>query len=98
MTCSTCHNTHVKENGDMAAYGEKCMSCHQPAKHNFCTMTPPPDLSMVANCVNCHMPVRASRNLTLLEAGHAAPSPEMVRSHRIAIYRDVTEMMLRGKK
>jgi hypothetical protein len=96
MTCTTCHNTHVKENGDMAVYGQKCMACHEPAKHNFCTMTPPPGFPMTANCVNCHMPVRASKNLTLLVAGRAAPSPERVRSHRIAIYPDVTEMVLGG--
>lgn len=94
MTCSTCHNTHVKENGDMAAYGRKCMSCHQPASHNFCTMTPPPGFSMEANCVNCHMPVRASKNLTLLVAGQNAPSPELVRSHRIAIYPDITKKII----
>ncbi len=98
MTCSTCHNAHVKENGDMAAYGRKCMSCHEPVSHNFCTMAPPPGFSMEANCVNCHMPVRASKNLTLLVAGQHAPSPELVRSHRIAIYRDVTEIILAGKK
>jgi hypothetical protein len=95
MVCSTCHNTHVKENGDMSAYGQKCMSCHAPANHNFCTMTAPPGFSMQANCVNCHMPVRASRNLSLLVAGHATATPEMVRSHRIAIYRDVTEIVLK---
>jgi len=49
---------------------------------------------MEANCVNCHMPVRASKNLTMLLAGQDAPSPEMVRSHRIAIYRDIKMMML----
>src|SRR5450432_3092942 len=56
MDCSTCHNTHVKENGDMGAYGRKCMSCHQQVKHDF---APPSGYSMEANCVNCHMPVRA---------------------------------------
>ncbi len=94
MVCSTCHNTHVKEKGDLAVYAQKCMSCHAPVKHDF---TPPPGFSMEANCVNCHMPVRASKKLGFLEEGHTTVSPEWVRSHRIAIYKDVTEMML-GKK
>jgi len=98
MTCSTCHNTHVKENVEMAAYGRKCMSCHQPAGPNFCRFTPPPGFSMVANCINCHMPVRASKNLTLQLSGQQGPSPEMVRSHLIAIYRDMTKFVTGEKQ
>jgi hypothetical protein len=87
MTCSTCHDTHKKENGDLVAYGVKCMQCHSDIRHNNCSLKPPAGYSMAANCVNCHMPVKASKNLTLLVNAGSASLPERVRSHLIAIYR-----------
>ncbi|HMH21929.1 MAG TPA: multiheme c-type cytochrome [Puia sp.] len=86
MNCSTCHNTHVKESGDLVAYATKCMGCHTESNHNVCRLQPPAGFSMTANCVNCHMPVKASKNLTLLVAGQGSVSPELVRSHLIAVY------------
>jgi hypothetical protein len=88
MDCSTCHNTHVRESGNLAVYGQKCMGCHTPGGQHFCTIKPPAGLSMKDNCVNCHMPVRESKNLTMLAAGRKVVSPEQVRTHLIAVYMD----------
>lgn len=93
MTCATCHNTHEKEK-DLHSYSQKCMTCHTQT-HTACTLQAPPGFSLEANCIDCHMPVQASRNLTLLLAGHKRPSPELVRSHLIASYPIVTKEILK---
>ena len=86
MTCSTCHNTHVKESGNLIAYAQKCMNCHAQTNHKQGILKEESQSFMMANCVNCHMPVGASKNLTLLVSRDKTPSPELVRSHLIAIY------------
>jgi cytochrome c554/c'-like protein len=97
MTCSTCHNTHVKESGNLEVYAIKCMQCHTEGKHNGCSLQPPAGYSMSANCVNCHMPVKASKNLALLLEGKANPTPELVRSHLIAVYPAESKRLLMTK-
>ncbi|HEY5368540.1 MAG TPA: multiheme c-type cytochrome [Hanamia sp.] len=86
MTCSTCHNTHVKEDGNLITYAQKCMSCHTRPNHSAATLHDKTPSFMMANCINCHMPVSASKNLTLLVSDDSIPSPELVRSHLIGIY------------
>lgn len=86
MTCASCHNTHVKESGNLTVYAQKCMNCHTQINHKPETLQGQTQSFMMSNCVNCHMPVGASKNLTLLVSGDKAPSPELVRSHLIAIY------------
>lgn len=88
MNCSSCHNPHVKEKGNLTAYAQKCMTCHNPDDHNFCTLQPQPGFSMEANCVNCHMPVMESNNIIM------SSSPELVRTHRIGIYPEATKKWL----
>jgi len=86
MTCSTCHDLHKKESGDLIAYAQKCMSCHNQENHDTCKMQFPAGFSMTENCVNCHMPVKASKNLTMFIQSSSNPAPEYVRSHLIAVY------------
>jgi len=88
MTCNSCHNTHVKENGNLTAYAPKCMNCHNQSNHNFCTLQPTAGFSMEANCVNCHMPQMNSKNIIM------SSSPELVRTHRIGIYPEATKKWL----
>jgi len=84
MTCNTCHNSHVKENGNLTAYAQKCMNCHTQSNHTFCTLQPTQGFSMEANCINCHMPVKNSKNIIM------SSLPELVRTHRIGIYPEAT--------
>ena len=93
MTCGSCHNTHVKETGNLAAYGLKCMNCHASNNHE-CGFTPPAGFSMESNCVNCHMPQKDSKNILFLNSGKPILSPEVVRSHLIAIYKSETEKVI----
>lgn len=91
MSCSSCHNIHEKENGNLTAYAQKCMNCHNQSNHNFCTLQPPTGFSMEANCVNCHMPEKKSKNIIM------SSSSELVRSHRIAIYPDEVKKWLKNR-
>jgi len=91
MTCSSCHNPHVKEKGDLSVYSQKCMGCHSVNNHNFCTLQPTQGFSLEANCINCHMPNKDSRIINMLSSGTAALIPEVVRSHRIAVYPQETK-------
>jgi hypothetical protein len=97
MTCITCHNTHVKENGNLQNYNQKCMTCHTESDHNFCTLKPAAGFSLQENCTNCHMPVKESKNIALLTPGHSTPSPETVRSHLIAVYPDEIRKWMTAK-
>ena len=91
MTCSSCHNLHVKEKGDLSVYAQKCMGCHSVNNHNFCTLQPTQGFSLETNCINCHMPNKDSRIINMLSSGTAAFTPEVVRSHRIAVYPQETK-------
>ena len=82
-------NTYVKESGNLIIYVRKKM--YEPKvilqpNHKQGTLKEETQSFMMANCVNCHMPVGASKNLTLLVSRDRTPSPELVRSHLIAIY------------
>ena len=84
MTCNSCHNSHVKENGNLTAYAQKCMNCHTQSNHTFCTLQPTQAFSLEDNCINCHMPVKNSKNIIV------SSLPELVRTHRIGIYPEAT--------
>ena len=84
MTCMTCHNVHQMQR-DPAAFSERCLSCH---KVESCGRFPVMGSRILHRCVDCHMPLRASNQIVFDTNGHQI-RPE-VRSHRIAIYPDVT--------
>ena len=94
MDCATCHNVHADQRGQIALFSQKCISCHQQVKHNFSNM--PANFAAVAktNCIDCHMPVRSSNAIALNTAQKTTVVPYMVRTHKIAVYVDVTEAMM----
>jgi hypothetical protein len=92
MTCTSCHNVHIKESGNLSIYAPKCMNCHKQSDHTFCTLQAQEGFSMEANCVNCHMPLMDSKNIIM------SSSPELVRTHRIGIYPEATKKWLQLSK
>ncbi|MEI6950236.1 hypothetical protein V9K67_23850 [Paraflavisolibacter sp. H34] len=86
MDCATCHDPHVKERDNLAAFSQRCMTCHSEAAHNFCKMAPALGASITQNCIDCHMPARPSKLITLLSNGQASPTPNKVRTHYISVY------------
>lgn len=93
MDCSSCHNTHQKQNS-AAAFSQKCMTCHTEATHNFCKMAAAIGPSIKNNCIDCHMPVQDSKTLAIGNPKLEDVTAAKVRSHLIAVYDDATKKYL----
>lgn len=86
LTCNTCHNTHVIQRNDVQLFSKKCMTCHKIENGNFCRLYPTLGSVITKNCIDCHMPLKASKTLTVELQNQEAQKPAMIRSHYIAIY------------
>lgn len=94
LDCSSCHNVHAVEREDMALFSQRCMGCHQPARHNFCKLAPQLGKEIEKNCIDCHMPAQPSRFITMLSQGQQVPTPDFIRTHYIAVYREEAKKFL----
>lgn len=94
MTCTTCHDTHVKETGNTIAYAQKCMNCHRPETHNFCKMAPQLGSAINTRCIDCHMPAMPSKLITYKTAATKQASSYFLHTHRIAIYPQKTKEIM----
>jgi hypothetical protein len=87
MTCTTCHDPHRNEHGMAELFASKCQSCHQESSDKFCSFKAVESGKLKQNCINCHMPVRASKVITFDSETASKRSAEAVRSHFISINR-----------
>lgn len=83
MTCQSCHNSHENIKGNLTIYSQRCISCHQTQKHSQETLAKG---SLKTNCIDCHMPMMASKLISFQTAGNKNVNPYLLRSHRIAVY------------
>ncbi len=97
MTCSSCHNPHSQERDNLAVFSQRCMTCHNEPSHTFCPLAPKVGKEIVNDCIDCHMPARPSRLITLLSQGQQAPTPAIVRTHLIAVYQEETKQFMKRK-
>lgn len=86
MDCITCHNPHENASKNMASYSKICMSCHQGLKHNETTLKTMPEKLLADNCVECHMPKKASNAISFQLSNSKQLSNYILRTHRIGIY------------
>ncbi|HZE85708.1 MAG TPA: cytochrome c3 family protein [Puia sp.] len=86
MDCSSCHNVHVNEVNSPKLFSQRCMTCHTQAAHNTCTMPATSGLVLGDNCIDCHMPSLPSQKISLEFSNASKSTPDLVRTHRIAIY------------
>jgi len=102
MNCSSCHNSHATERTNMQVFSQRCMKCHSETDHNFCTHTSVPAATLKQNCIDCHMPALPSRTITLLTNGETSPTPDSIRTHLIAVYKQnakgIIEMVRKENK
>lgn len=98
LNCSSCHNTHVKERENLSMFSQRCMNCHNTANHNFCRMAPSLGDNIVSNCIDCHMPAKPSRVITLMSQGKKKPIPAFVRTHYVSIYPEETKKFMATSK
>jgi predicted CXXCH cytochrome family protein len=86
MDCTSCHNPHTSEIESIAVQSEKCLSCHTEVKKNFCTTKVAKGISLKENCIDCHMPKKASGVIGFYLSGKSEMSPYLLRTHKIGIY------------
>ncbi len=84
MSCSTCHDVHKPER-PAADYSAKCLGCHRVDQ---CGMVRKMGTRIASNCIDCHMPVQASKKL-VLDADYQRLQAN-VRNHWIRVYQNVS--------
>lgn len=80
MTCSTCHNVHVRQR-EVGDFSEKCLACH---KVESCGLFPRRGQSLKGKCVDCHLPNQTSN--VIFSTHDGARIRPKVRNHWIKVY------------
>jgi hypothetical protein len=80
MTCSTCHDIHKPE-PNLSAISQRCLSCHKVEMTETHSKV---GSSLTSNCVDCHMPILASKVVSLDIEGKQIPA--RFRTYWIRIY------------
>jgi len=94
LTCNTCHSPHEKEKGQLALFSQRCTGCHNSDAHGngkLCKMLASLGNVINTNCIDCHMPARASHAIAVYLPGQSAPTAAFIRSHFISIYPEETK-------
>lgn len=95
MDCSTCHDPHVNDHDDWAAYAQRCQGCHSPANHNFCTIADDRNTAVLkTNCTRCHMPAQPSDIIKVRTGAAPANTAIYMINHRIAVYPEESRRIL----
>jgi len=94
MTCNSCHGPHGNERGNVALFSQRCMSCHNGQESPVCPLQKTEGAIIQKNCVDCHMPLQASRAIAVQLAGDAEPVAAQIRSHFIRVYPEQTARVL----
>lgn len=89
MTCTTCHNPHQFERGDIQLFSQRCMDCHESQQ---CGLAARLGARIEENCIDCHMPSRDLQDIVIqAEGGSLAPR---MRDHLIQVWEDASELHL----
>jgi Cytochrome c554 and c-prime len=81
LSCSTCHDVHAREM-PAPSYSAACLRCH---KEKDCGESAKLGARISQNCIDCHMPVQASKTLAL-DVDDDNRLPAKVRNHWIRVY------------
>lgn len=93
MTCTTCHDPHRHERGDLAAFSARCLKCHETS--HTCPEAAHRGASAMQNCIDCHMPLLPASDLSIRGPGTQRFGLRM-RTHLIAIYTNAAPGGLTG--
>ena len=96
MDCSTCHDVHSNQFQNPKLFSAKCVSCHTDVKHPTIELKKNNVLS--DNCIDCHMPVLASKKIQLNVKIGEQLLPDYLRTHYISIYKKASEEFIRKQK
>jgi hypothetical protein len=100
LECGSCHDVHVRERENLTVFAARCMNCHVEAGHADGEVAGVKvDRSfLINNCIDCHMPARASARITMLTQTQKDPIADLVRSHYITVYPEETKKKLAALK
>jgi hypothetical protein len=101
LECGSCHDPHVRERDSLTVFATRCMSCHGGGDlvNDHREIGEGMAVSFyVKNCIDCHMPARASEAITMMTQPGRDPVADLVRSHYIAIYPTETKKKLAGRR
>ena len=84
LTCTSCHNVHTTERDNMQLFSQRCITCHQQVTHSFADKNV--DNAVQNNCIDCHMPLKASKAITMLTNQKKSAVPDQIRTHLVAVY------------
>ena len=82
MTCSTCHDPHVRRMDDLRAGTASCLTCHQAESCGGHDTFP---TAVRGQCVSCHMPSQNVMNIWFSTAGDDFIPLISRASHKIGI-------------
>jgi len=90
LACGTCHSAHGV--AVVATTVTQCVRCHGNSAHVTAVLKETEqrkrDFNLTSSsCVDCHMPMTASRVIVLNGGAGAKPLPYLLRNHTIAIYK-----------
>lgn len=101
MDCSTCHNPHVNDRGDRAAYAQRCQTCHSGGSQHFCKLADRTNSGKTGNigflkqnCTRCHMPMQASDAFKVKSGETDTHGSIFLTNHRIAVYQEESKKIL----
>ena len=95
MDCSSCHNTHVNERGNLMLFAQRCMNCHTTGNHNFCKMEGSiTEAALKMNCIKCHMPAQSSKAISVQTLANGSTYSIPVITHHIAVYPAESEKIM----
>ncbi|MBQ4820885.1 multiheme c-type cytochrome [Aquimarina sp. MMG016] len=91
LDCTTCHNPHKKERGNIAVFNQKCIDCHTTQKKPInCSGNKNEIKKMGNNCVQCHMPLVNSK-IMKIQVSEKDEVSVQVRTHFIGIYNKTSD-------
>ncbi len=86
MDCTTCHDPHKNQRGNIAYFNQKCMECHSEDVAT-CSAETLQTESMGNDCIACHMPKMRSKSILVkLNQKDSIESSFKIRTHLIKIY------------
>lgn len=88
LNCGTCHSPHTDATNDLKEYSQKCISCHVTTDHSAVKTDATTVSTINNNCISCHMPEQPSRAINFQLAGSNTKSAYLLRTHKIAVYRN----------
>jgi Cytochrome c554 and c-prime len=94
LDCSSCHNVHANEANNAKIFSQRCIICHTETKHTGFPVPAGKGSILNENCIDCHMPMLPSQKIMLAVDRTEKAVPDMIRTHLIAVYPEITREFL----